>query len=62
VVFVESGNLHVELTGTKKWVELDAWDGVRIPAGTPHSFYNMSHEPASCLFSVAGEYRPGCVE
>ncbi|WP_433065139.1 cupin domain-containing protein [Dactylosporangium sp. CS-033363] len=59
VIFVESGNLHVELTGTKKWVELDAWDGVRIPAGTPHSFYNMSHEAATCLFSVAGDYLPG---
>lgn len=61
VVFVESGNLHVEFSGTKKWVELDAWDGIRIPEGVEHSFYNMSHEPASCLFSVAGDYLPGCV-
>jgi mannose-6-phosphate isomerase-like protein (cupin superfamily) len=61
VIFVESGNLHVELTGTKKWVELEPWDGLRIPAGVPHSFYNMSSEPATCLFSVAGEYRPACI-
>lgn len=61
VIFVESGNLHVEFPGTKKWVELDAWDGVRIPAGVKHSFYNMNAEPASCVFSVAGEYCPGCV-
>ena len=61
VIFVESGNVHVEFTGTKKWVELEPWDGLRIPAGTPHSFYNMSSEPASCLFSVAREYAPGCV-
>jgi mannose-6-phosphate isomerase-like protein (cupin superfamily) len=61
VLFVENGNLHVEFTGTKKWVELDAFDGLRIPSGVKHSFYNMSHEPAACIFSVAGDYRPGCV-
>jgi mannose-6-phosphate isomerase-like protein (cupin superfamily) len=61
VLFLESGNLHVEFPGTKKWLELEAWDGLRIPAGVPHNFYNMSHEPASCLFSVAGSYQPGCI-
>jgi len=61
VIFVESGTLHVEFPGTKKWVELEAWDGLRIPAGTTHSFYNMSQDPATCLFSVAGDYQPGCI-
>jgi mannose-6-phosphate isomerase-like protein (cupin superfamily) len=62
VVFVESGNLHVEFPETKRWVELEAFDGVRIPAGVRHSFYNMSSDYADCLFSVANDYRPGCLE
>jgi len=61
IVFLESGELHVEFPDTKKWVELTPWDAVRIPKGTRHSFYNMSHEPATCLFSVAGDYQPGCI-
>jgi mannose-6-phosphate isomerase-like protein (cupin superfamily) len=61
VVFVESGNLHVEFPGSKKWVELEAWDGLRIPAGVEHSFYNMSADPTTCLFSVGGTYAPGCI-
>jgi mannose-6-phosphate isomerase-like protein (cupin superfamily) len=61
VIFVESGNLHVEFPGTKKWIELEPWDGLRIPSGTKHSFYNMSQDPATCLFSVAGDYLPGCI-
>ena len=44
VIFVEEGNLHIEFPDTRQWVELDAWDGCRIPEGTRHSFYNMSHE------------------
>ncbi len=61
VLFLESGNLHVEFPGTKKWLELEAWDGLRIPDGVKHNFFNMSHESASCLFSVAGGYQPGSV-
>ncbi len=61
VVFVENGNLHVEFPDTKRWVELNAYDGVRIPAGVRHSFYNMSSEYANCVFSVAVDYLPGCV-
>jgi len=61
VVFVESGELHVEFPETKKWVELGPWDGVRIPKGTRHSFYNMSQDVSTCLFSVAKEYQPGCL-
>ncbi len=62
VVFLEEGNLHVEFPESRRWVELNAWDGCRIPEGTRHSFYNMSHEPARCLFSVAPDYLPGCTE
>lgn len=61
VIFVESGTLHVEFPGTKKWVELEPWDGLRIPAGTKHSFYNMGDKDTRALFSVAGEYLPGCI-
>ena len=61
VVFVENGNLHVEFPDTKRWVELNAFDGVRIPAGVRHSFYNMSSDYANCVFSVATDYLPGCV-
>jgi mannose-6-phosphate isomerase-like protein (cupin superfamily) len=61
IVFVESGNLHVEFPETKRWVELNAWDGVRIPTGVLHSFYNMSAESAQCVFSVSPDYLPGCV-
>lgn len=61
VIYVETGELHVEFPDTKKWVELGAWDGLRIPAGTRHSFYNMSQDPATCLFSVATDYLPGCI-
>ena len=60
VIFVEEGNLHIEFPDTGRWVEIGAWDGCRIPEGTRHSFYNMSHLPARCLFSVAPDYRPGC--
>ena len=62
VVFVEEGNLHIEFPQSRRWVELTAWDGCRIPEGTRHSFYNMSHEPARALFSVAPDYLPGCTE
>jgi mannose-6-phosphate isomerase-like protein (cupin superfamily) len=61
VVFVEAGNLHIEFPETRQWVELTAWDGCRIPEGTRHSFYNMSHEPSRCVFSVAPGYLPGCL-
>jgi mannose-6-phosphate isomerase-like protein (cupin superfamily) len=60
VIFLEEGNLHIEFPDTGRWVELDAWDGCRIPEGTRHSFYNMSHLSARCVFSVAPDYRPGC--
>jgi mannose-6-phosphate isomerase-like protein (cupin superfamily) len=60
VIFVEEGNLHIEFPDAGRWVELGAWDGCRIPEGTGHSFYNMSHLSARCLFSVAPDYRPGC--
>ena len=62
VLFLEQGNLHIEFPETRRWVELNAWDGCRIPAGTRHSFYNMSHEPARAVFSVAPDYLPGCTE
>jgi mannose-6-phosphate isomerase-like protein (cupin superfamily) len=62
IVFVESGTLHIELTGTKRWIELNAWDGARIPSGMPHSFYNMGTDPTTCLFSVAPTYAPGCID
>jgi quercetin dioxygenase-like cupin family protein len=62
VVFVAEGNLHIEFPESRRWVELNAWDGCRIPEGTRHSFYNMSHKPAHCVFSVAPDYLPGCVE
>jgi mannose-6-phosphate isomerase-like protein (cupin superfamily) len=61
VVFAETGNLHIEFPETRQWVELSAWDGCRIPSGTRHSFSNMSHEPATCVFSVAPGYQPGCL-
>jgi mannose-6-phosphate isomerase-like protein (cupin superfamily) len=61
VVFVESGNLHVEFPDTKRWVELEAFDGVRIPAGLRHSFYNMSSDYTDCVFSVGTDYLPGCL-
>lgn len=60
VVFVAEGTLHVEFPETRRWAELNPWDGCRIPEGTRHSFYNMSHEPARCVFSVAPDYLPGC--
>jgi oxalate decarboxylase/phosphoglucose isomerase-like protein (cupin superfamily) len=62
VIFLEKGNLHIEFPETRRWVELDAWDGCRIPEGTRHSFYNMSHEPAKAVFCVAPAYLPGCAE
>lgn len=62
VIFLEKGNLHIEFPETRRWVELDAWDGCRIPEGTRHSFYNMSHEPAKAVFCVAPDYLPGCAE
>ena len=32
VIFLEAGNLHIEFPDTRRWVELNAWDGCRIPA------------------------------
>jgi mannose-6-phosphate isomerase-like protein (cupin superfamily) len=62
VVFVEEGNLHIEFPETQRWVELEAYDGCRIPRDTRHSFYNMSADPARCVFGVAPDYLPGCEE
>jgi mannose-6-phosphate isomerase-like protein (cupin superfamily) len=62
VVFLEKGNLHIEFPDNKRWVELGAFDGCRIPQGTRHSYYNMSADPAKCVFSVAPDYLPGLVD
>jgi len=60
VVFLEEGNLHIEFPETRRWVELEPFDGCRIPEGTRHSFYNMSANEARAVFSVAPDYLPGC--
>jgi mannose-6-phosphate isomerase-like protein (cupin superfamily) len=60
VLVLEEGTLHIEFPSNKAWVELEPMDGCRIPEGVPHSFYNMSQEPARCVFSVAPDYLPGC--
>lgn len=60
VVVVEEGTLQIEFPDTGAWVELETMDGCRIPEGTRHSFYNMSHEAVRCVFSVAPDYLPGC--
>jgi len=60
VLFVEEGTLHVEFPKSRDWFELGRYDGLVVPEGLPHRYYNESRsEETKALFVVAPRYFPG---
>jgi mannose-6-phosphate isomerase-like protein (cupin superfamily) len=59
VLFVEEGALHVEFPESRDWFELGRYDGIVIPEGLAHRYYNESGSTeAKALFVVAPGYLP----
>lgn len=63
VLIVEEGSLHVEFPETRDWFELGRYDGIVIPEGLSHRYYNESGTTeARALFVVAPGYLPTATE
>jgi len=56
VIFVTGGRLHVYLPESFDWFELDAWDLLYLPPGTPHQYWNYTEKPLSFAFMVVPRY------
>jgi quercetin dioxygenase-like cupin family protein len=56
VIFVTSGKLHVYLPQSFDWFELDAWDLLYLPAGTPHQYWNYTDQKLGFAFMVVPRY------
>jgi quercetin dioxygenase-like cupin family protein len=56
VIFVTAGKLHVYLPESYDWFELDAWDLLYLPAGTPHQYWNYTDRPLGFAFLVVPRY------
>lgn len=53
-----SVNLHLPEYDGPNWHELHPGDGFYIPEGVPHSYHNISAQPARVIFGVAPAYLP----
>jgi len=64
-LYLQEGQLHVRLPGQTldsrgqtRWFDVKAGDGVYLPEGTPHQYYNPSDKMATVIFGVAPSYLP----
>ena len=64
-LYLQEGELHVRLPGQKldsrgqtRWFDVKAGDGVYLPEGTPHQYYNPSDRMTTVIFGVAPAYLP----
>ncbi len=64
-LYLQEGELHVRLPrqtldsrGQTRWFDVKAGDGVYLPEGTPHQYYNPSDRMATVIFGVAPSYLP----
>jgi quercetin dioxygenase-like cupin family protein len=61
--YLLEGQLNVHLTEAPRngqangWHRLKAGDGLFVPAGEPHRYFNVTDKPARLLFGVAPSYR-----
>jgi len=56
VIFVTAGKLHIYLSESYDWFELDEWDLLYVPAGTKHQYWNYTDRVASFAFMVVPNY------
>ncbi len=64
-LYLQEGQVHVRLPGQTldsrgqtRWFDVKAGDGVYLPEGTPHQYYNPSDKMATMIFGVALSYLP----
>jgi uncharacterized RmlC-like cupin family protein len=64
-LYLQEGELHVRLPGQTldsrgqtRWFDVKAGDGVYLPEGTPHQYYNPSDRMTTLIFGVAPTYLP----
>jgi len=64
-LYLQDGEIHVRLPqqtldarGQTRWFEVKAGDGVYLPEGTPHQYYNPSDRMATLIFGVSPSYLP----
>jgi len=64
-LYLQEGDLHVRLPGQTldsrgqtRWFDVKAGDGVYLPEGTPHQYYNPSNRMTTLIFGVAPTYLP----
>lgn len=56
VIFNLTGRLHVYLPRTFDWFELNQWDVLYLPPGTPHQYWSYTAEPVTFAFMVVPSY------
>ena len=59
-LYVVRGTLNIACPAQNdgpNWFELHPRDGFYAPAGTPHSFHNITGEPVELIFGVAPTYK-----
>jgi len=56
VIFNLTGRLHVYLPQTFDWFELDPWDLLYLPPGTPHQYWNYTAGLVTFAFMVVPSY------
>jgi mannose-6-phosphate isomerase-like protein (cupin superfamily)/uncharacterized cupin superfamily protein len=64
-LYLQAGEVHVRLPqqtldarGQTRWFDVKTGDGVYLPEGTPHQFYNPSDRMATLIFGVSPSYLP----
>ncbi|MCI0718798.1 MAG: cupin domain-containing protein [Acidobacteria bacterium] len=64
-LYLQDGEVHVRLAqqtldarGQTRWFDVKAGDGVYLPEGTPHQYYNPSDRMATLIFGVSPSYLP----
>ncbi|MDA2925620.1 cupin domain-containing protein [Acidobacteria bacterium AH-259-G07] len=64
-LYLLEGALHVRLPedkvderGQTRWFDVKPGDGVYLPAGTRHQYYNPSDRPCTLIFGVSPRYLP----
>jgi quercetin dioxygenase-like cupin family protein len=56
VIFVTAGKLHVYLSDSFDWFELDEWDMLYLPPEVHHQYWNYTDRPLAFAFMVVPNY------
>ena len=65
-IYVETGRVHVRFPnqllderGSIRFFDVKQGEGIFLPEGTPHRYYNQTKEATTLIFGVAPHYLPG---